>query len=118
MAGGTATPPPGSPCDRQRLDPGAWDDWRDTWLATNHAEIVELHHRRRIHDEFLALLQGQDPGEGNRDTTFADTFHLMYIEATVMAICRQADTTPRRSRSAREPPQAVHAKGPCRAVAR
>lgn len=63
-------------------------EWEGVWLGSLKQQIYDLHHRRQLHDEFMAMLDSQD----HPDTEiFQDAFHRMYIEAQVMAIRRQAD---------------------------
>ncbi len=63
-------------------------EWKDVWLENLKTQIYDLHHRRRLHDEFMVLLDAQE----HRDTEILkDAFHRMYIESQVMAIRRQAD---------------------------
>ncbi len=67
-------------------------DWRDRWLPSLERQVLDLHHRRQIHDDFLAMLKAQDhPGT----SVFVDVFHRMYIESQAMAIRRQADVDSR-----------------------
>lgn len=64
------------------------EDWERVWLDSLRRQVLELHHRRQIHDEFMEMLDGQDhPDTG----IFKDAFHRMYIESQVMAIRRLAD---------------------------
>ncbi len=73
-----------------------WDDWRDVWLEAIHKEVIQLHLRRKIRYEFLALLAAHETDAGRQpDTIFAATFNRMYVDSTVMAIRRQADSNPR-----------------------
>jgi hypothetical protein len=68
------------------------EEWRAEWLKSLELQIYELHHRRQIHDEFMAMLDAQD----HPDTSiFQDAFHRMYIESQVLAIRRQADSDSR-----------------------
>ena len=63
-------------------------EWDGVWLESLKSQIYDIQHRRQLHDEFMAMLDGQD----HPDTEiFRDAFHRMYVEAQVMAIRRQAD---------------------------
>lgn len=67
-------------------------EWEGTWLTSLRQQVYDLHHRRQLHDDFMAMLDAQD----HPDTDiFSDAFHRMYIEAQVMGIRRQADDDPR-----------------------
>jgi hypothetical protein len=67
-------------------------EWESVWLESLSLQVYDLHHRRQLHDEFMAMLDAQD----HPDTDiFRDAFHRMYIEAQVMAIRRQADNDSR-----------------------
>lgn len=63
-------------------------EWREVWLENLEWQIFELHHRREIHDEFMAVLEAQTHSDSS---TFAEAFHGMYLESQVMAIRRLAD---------------------------
>lgn len=67
-------------------------EWKAEWLKSLEFHVYELHHRRQIHDEFMAMLDAQDHPDTN---IFRDAFHAMYVESQVMAIRRQADNDSR-----------------------
>ncbi len=69
--------------------------WRE-WLEALKDEAVELRVRRKVHDEYLDLLEKQKLGDRRPcNTRIADTFHRVYIDATVMAVRRQTDSNPK-----------------------
>lgn len=67
-------------------------EWEGVWLESLKVQIYDLHHRRALHDEFMAMLDAQDHPDTD---VFRDLFHRMYVEAQVMAVRRQADDDPR-----------------------
>ncbi|MEW5813745.1 MAG: hypothetical protein AB1925_30350 [Actinomycetota bacterium] len=68
-------------------------EWEDLWLKSLWEQILVLHHRRQIHDEFVALLDRQH----HSDVGFLrDVVHRMYIESQASAIRRLGDSDRRK----------------------
>lgn len=62
-------------------------EWEKDYLDSFRHQVLDMSHRRQVHDEFMALLRkaGDDSG------IFAEAFHGMYLESQLMAIRRQTD---------------------------
>lgn len=82
-----AEPDPSTPAEHAvSLDDllALWSEW----IERLENRVLDLNHRRQLHDEFMALLDGQD----HRDTVvFQDAFHHMYLEAHTIGIRRLVD---------------------------
>jgi hypothetical protein len=63
-------------------------EWRDLWLPNIKSQIMMIHHRRQVHDEFIDMLNRQGHPEAG---IFRDNFHFQYIDSQVMAVRRQCD---------------------------
>lgn len=64
------------------------EELEEVWLEPLYRQILELNHRRQLHDEFVELLEAQ--GHPQRGI-FGEAFHRMYLDAQCLAIRRQAD---------------------------
>ena len=64
------------------------EELEEVSLEPLYRQILELNHRRQLHDEFVELLEAQ--GHPQRGI-FGEAFHRMYLEAQCLAIRRQAD---------------------------
>lgn len=62
-------------------------EWWEEYLDSVYYQVLDMQHRRQLHDEFMAMLDAQD----HPDTTFQEAFHRIYIESQVIAIRRLAD---------------------------
>jgi hypothetical protein len=61
---------------------------QDPWLSTIYREIIEMHHRKEIHDGMRDMLEAQAHSDVGY---FWEAFHRMYIESQTTGIRRQTD---------------------------
>ena len=66
------------------------DDWDGIWLESLKSQIDDIQHHRRLHDEFMVMLDGQHHPDTH---VFREVFHRMYVDSQVMAIRRQVRST-------------------------